>query len=165
MNLMSERQKMILRALNNTDYLMSPISHDDRIRLCKELGEEVFARDLKYLEQIGLVQQGAVAFNLNGYVIFNSSKIALTAKGVNYVNIDTIGSELDAVTIKIDKHTLEQIESIINAANLPETEKITLLKMVKEKGAEKVVSKCIDVLFSNAGSAAMALSELAKRVL
>lgn len=165
MNLMSERQKMILRALNNTDYLMSPISHDDLIRLCKELGEEVFARDLKYLEQIGLVQQGAVTFGANGHVVFNSSKIALTAKGVDYVNIDTIGSELDAVTIKIDKHTLEQIESIINAANLPETEKITLLKMVKEKGAEKVVSKCIDVLFSNAGSAAMVLSELAKRVL
>ncbi|BET97621.1 hypothetical protein TCT1_25420 [Xenorhabdus sp. TCT-1] len=48
------------------------------------------------------------------------------------------------------------------AANLPESEKKTLLQLVKEKDAESVIGKCVDTLFANAGTVSQVLSELAK---
>ncbi|MFS1538857.1 MAG: hypothetical protein ACL7BU_09360 [Candidatus Phlomobacter fragariae] len=71
--------------------------------------------------------------------------------------------ELNAIMIKIHKNIFEQIETIIKSANLPKSEKKTLLKLVK-KSVESVVRKCVDTLFVNAGAVTQLLSELAKSV-
>ncbi|WP_338885166.1 hypothetical protein [Xenorhabdus sp. TH1] len=128
------------------------------------MGWDQLAADTNYLMRIGLVEPKAVVFGIDGHYVFNTNCMALTAKGFDYANVDTIGSELNAVTIKIHKNTIEQIETIIMSANLPESEKKTLLQLVKEKGAESVVGKCVDTLFANAGAATQVLSELAKSV-
>ncbi|WP_158302372.1 hypothetical protein [Sodalis glossinidius] len=65
----------------------------------------------------------------------------------------TVGSEINAFEIKIHKQTLDQLENLINAANLGDREKHSLLQMVKEKGAEAVVGKCVDIVFANAAIA------------
>ncbi|CDH26737.1 hypothetical protein [Xenorhabdus bovienii] len=160
----SERQDMIIRTMNDREYLMSPISTEKFQSLINELGEEKLAKDLSYLQSIGLVQLGAVEIGTTDDepYSFNLNKMALTAAGVDYANMDTIGNKINTVTIKIHQNTLEQIETIILSANLPESEKKTLLQLVKEKGAESVVGKCVDTLFANAGSVTQVLSELAK---
>ncbi|WP_237388021.1 hypothetical protein [Xenorhabdus sp. Sc-CR9] len=166
MTTLSERQDMIIRTMNDREHLMRPISTEKFQYLIDELGEEKLAEDINYLQSIGLVQLGAVGIGTTDDepYSFNLHKMALTAAGVDYANMDTIGNKINTVTIKIHKNTLEQIESIIMAANLPESEKKTLLQLVKEKGAEKVVGKCVDTLFANAGAATQVLSELAKSV-
>ncbi|MDE9519794.1 hypothetical protein KKJ17_19310 [Xenorhabdus bovienii] len=166
MTTLSERQDMIIRTMNDREHLMRPISSEKFQYLIGELGEEKLAEDINYLQSIGLVQLGAVGIGATDDepYSFNLHKMALTAAGVDYANMDTIGNKINTVTIKIHKNTLEQIELIIMAANLPESEKKTLLQLVKEKGAEKVVGKCVDTLFANAGAATQVLSELAKSV-
>ncbi|MBE8598091.1 hypothetical protein [Xenorhabdus sp. BG5] len=161
---LSERQDMIIRTMNDREYLMTPISAEKFQFLIDELGEEKLAKDINYLQSIGLVQLGAVGIGATDDepYSFNLNKMALTAAGVDYANMDTIGNKVNVVTIKIHKNTLEQIEAIISSANLPESEKKTLLQLVKEKGAESVVGKCVDTLFANAGVATQVLSELAK---
>ncbi|MBD2815953.1 hypothetical protein ID850_14535 [Xenorhabdus sp. Flor] len=164
MTALAERQDMIIRAMNDREYLMSPISPENFQYLIDELGEEKLAKDINYLQSIGLVQLGAVGIGTTDDepYSFNLNKMALTAAGVDYANMDTIGNKINTVTIKIHQNTLEQFESIIMSANLPESEKKTLLQLVKEKGAESVVGKCVDTLFANAGTVSQVLSELAK---
>ncbi|WP_334467946.1 hypothetical protein [Arsenophonus sp. PmNCSU2021_1] len=157
-----ERHLMLIRELNNPDSPMQPISTEKFDFLEEKIGTNQLALDLNYLIEIGLVKKGAVVLGHNNYSLFYVEHMALTAKGFDYANTDTIGSELNAVTIKIHKNTLEQIETIIRSANLAEPEKQTLLKLVKEKGAESVVGKCVDTLFANAGTVTQVLSELAK---
>lgn len=164
---LSERQDMIIRTMNDREYLMRPISTEKFELLVKEFGEEKLAREVNYLQSIGLIQQGAIRFGVvdDEPYSFNLNKMALTAAGVDYANMDTIGNKINTITIKIHQNTLEQIETIIKSANLPESEKKTLLKLVKEKGAETVVGKCVDTLFANAGAVTQVLSELAKSAL
>ncbi|MBC8946921.1 hypothetical protein [Xenorhabdus indica] len=159
-----ERQDMIIRTMNDRDHLMRPISAEKFQYLINELGEEKLAEDINYLQSIGLVQLGAVGIGTTDDELysFNPHKMALTAAGVDYANMDTIGNKINTVTIKIHQNTLEQLEAIIKSANLPESEKKTLLQLVKEKGAESVVGKCVDTLFANAGTVSQVLSELAK---
>ncbi|WP_340611896.1 hypothetical protein [Xenorhabdus bharatensis] len=162
---LKERHLMIIRALNNPDRPLQPIS-DEKLNLLGDmLGWDQMADDTRYLMNIGLINPDAVGFSFDGRYTFRTDFMALTAKGFDYANVDTIGSELNAVTIKIHKNTLEQIETIIMSANLPESEKKTLLQLLKEKGAESVVGKCVDTLFANAGTVSQVLSELAKSVL
>lgn len=159
---LKERHEMIIRALNDPDRPMSAISGDKLQFLGDTIGWDQLASDTKYLIAAGLVDRDAIRFGIDGGYVFMGDCMALTAKGFDYANIDTVGSDVNAVTIKIHKNTIEQIESIINAINIPESEKKTLMQLVKEKGAESVVSKCVDILFSNAGAATHVLSELAK---
>lgn len=79
------------------------------------------AADTRYLIKIGLIEPKAVSFSIDGQHLFNIDCMVLTAKGFDYANNDTIGSELNAVTIKIHKNTLEQLETIINNVNLPQS--------------------------------------------
>lgn len=162
MTLIKERHQMIIRALNNPNKPLQPISSNEFDCLLEEIGEDQFVQDLLYLIDIGLVNKDAGHLNLSGNFCYSSHHMALTAKGYDYANMDTIGNELNAITIKIHKNTLDQIETIIKSANLPESEKRTLLKLVKEKGAEAIVGKCVDTLFANASVVTQVLSELAK---
>ncbi|MDR5616892.1 hypothetical protein [Arsenophonus sp.] len=164
MTALKERHLMIIRALNNPDRPMQPITREQLNALADKLGLEQLAADTSYLIKIGLIEPNAASFSIDRQPFFNIGCMALTAKGFDYANTDTIGSELNAVTIKIHKNTLEQLETIINNVNLPQSEKKTLLKLIKEKGAESVVGKCVDTLFANAGAITQILSELAKSI-
>ncbi len=164
MTAIKERHLMIIRALNNPNRPMEPINREQLNTLADKLGWEQLAADTSYLMKIGLIEPKAVSFSIDRQPFFNIDYMALTAKGFDYANTDTIGSEVNAVTIKIHKNTLEQLETIINNTNLPQSEKKTLLKLLKEKGAESVVGKCVDTLFANAGVVTQILSELAKSI-
>ncbi|WP_405468590.1 hypothetical protein ACGTI2_12400 [Morganella morganii] len=159
----NERQNMIIRALNDTENLMQPVDDNTFTLLEKLIGEHHLVKDVAYLISAGLIDNRAIQGDMGGYYI-EPHFLALTAAGFDYANIDTIGSQVKAVTIRIHQNTIEQLKSIIHAAGIPEGEKRTLLKLLREKGAEAVVSKCVDTMFSHAGAAALVLSELAKNI-
>ncbi|WP_047681000.1 MULTISPECIES: hypothetical protein [Xenorhabdus] len=158
MTMLKERQHMIIRAMNDQDHLMQPISKEKLQFLGEAFGWDQLADDINYLIKIGLVNHDAIHFDDGSYG-FNPDAMALTAAGVEYVNMDTIDDE---ITIKIHKNTLEKIETIINRANLPNAEKKEILQLVKEKGVEVVIGKCVDILFVNTSLATAVLSELTK---
>ncbi|MDX7992598.1 hypothetical protein [Xenorhabdus littoralis] len=165
MTMLKERHLMIIRAMNDQNRLMRPVSEEKLQFLGEAFGWDQLADDINYLIKIGLVNHDAIRYGIDGGYSFDSGSMTLTAAGIDYANMDTIGNEINAVTIKIHKNTLEQIETIINTVNIPDAEKKALLQLMKEKGAEVVIGKCIDIVFSNAGLAATVLSELAKRTL
>ncbi|MEX0447458.1 hypothetical protein [Xenorhabdus sp. SGI246] len=162
MTMLKERQNMIIRAMNDQNHLMQPISKEKFQFLGEAFGWDQLADDINYLIKVGLINHKAIYFDDDGSYGFNPDAMALTAAGVEYVNMDTIDDEINFMTIKVHKNTLEKIETIINRANFPNAEKQEILQLVKEKGIEAVVSKCVDILFVNTSLATAVLSELTK---
>ncbi|MBG6243539.1 MAG: hypothetical protein EKE20_17875 [Candidatus Symbiopectobacterium sp. Dall1.0] len=138
---------------------MAPISSKKFDELTEKYGKETLAHDLKFLCDRGLVHPSAVVFGTDGGKTFNIGRIALTADGVDFANADSIGNELRVTTIKIHDSTLKNIENIIKSAELSNKQKASLLSLVKDKGAEAVVGKCVEMVFANAGLATAALKE------
>lgn len=164
MHVLSERQEMIIQALNNREFLMKPITQDKFNELLDEFGEDQLARELDYLQKRGLVQDGAVRIGVvdDEAYSFNIHKMGLTADGVDCANADTLGNKLNVVNIKIHESTINNLEAMIRAVNLPDEDKKTLLDMVKEKGAEAVVSRMVDYAFANASIATKLFLEATK---
>ena len=88
--------------------------------------------------------------------------MGLTADGVDCANADTLGNKLNVVNIKIHESTINNLEAMIRAVNLPDEDKKTLLDMVREKGAEAVVSRMVDYAFANASIATKLFLEATK---
>ncbi|BET97622.1 hypothetical protein [Xenorhabdus taiwanensis] len=87
---LKERHLMIIRTLNNPDRPLQIINKEKFNLLGKELGWDQLAYDTQYLIKIGLVNPNAVSFDMNGRPLFNSAHMALTEKGFDYANMDTI---------------------------------------------------------------------------
>ncbi|MBD2814237.1 hypothetical protein ID850_05530 [Xenorhabdus sp. Flor] len=162
MTMLKERQHMIIRAMNDQNHLMQPISKEKLQFLGEAFGWDQLADDINYLIKVGLINHDAIHFNDDGGYGFNPDAMALTAAGIKYVNMDTIDDEINSITIKIHKNILEKFETIINGANLPDAEKQQILQLVKDNGVEAVVGKCVDILFVNSNLATAVLSELTK---
>lgn len=165
MTSLSEIQRDILMALNNRDYPMKPISNSQLTELEIRIGEDELAYNINYLQNQGLIKDGAIEFLGVGKFGYILPKMAHTSKGFNYINEDSIGNELNSVTIKIHQDTINKLESMIRDASISDAEKTTLMHYIKEKGVESVIGKCIDILISNTGSVTKLLSDLAKSIM
>ncbi|MDX7988110.1 hypothetical protein FE392_12325 [Xenorhabdus sp. 12] len=165
MTMLKQRQLMIIRALNDQNHQMQPISEEKFRFLGGTFGRDQLADDINYLIKIGLVNHDAMYFDIDGGYSFNLDAMVLTAAGADYVNMDEIGHETGAITIKIHKDRLEQFGTVINETNLSDTEKKKILQLINEQGIESIVGQCVDTVFSNAKLAAPVLSEVAKKVL
>ncbi|PHM45771.1 hypothetical protein Xmau_00159 [Xenorhabdus mauleonii] len=165
MTMLKQRQLMIIRALNDQNHQMRPISEEKFRFLGDTFGRDQLADDINYLIKIGLVNHDAMHFDIDGGYGFNLGAMVLTAAGVDYANMDEIDHEIDSITIKIHKNIFEQLETVINETNLSDVEKKKILHLIKEQGIESIVGQCVDTVFSNAKLAAPVLSEVAKKVL
>ncbi|EMC8779594.1 TPA: hypothetical protein U2M54_001103 [Providencia rettgeri] len=157
-----ERHNMIIRMMNDREKLMQPISDEVFQELVDKLGMDQLANDVRYLVNIGLINYDAIRFGIDGGYGFNTGSMSLTAAGVDYANMDTIGNQINTVTIKIHQNTIDNLEAMIRSANIPDEDKKSLLSLVKEKGSEAVVGKLVDTVFANAGIAAALFMEAAK---
>ncbi|UFK93508.1 hypothetical protein [Providencia rettgeri] len=157
-----ERHDMIIRMMNDRERLMQPISEEKFQELGETLGWDQLANDVRYLISVGLINYDAIRFGVDGGYGFNQAYMALTAAGVDYANMDTIGNQINTVTIKIHQNTIDNLEAMISSANIPDEDKKSLLSLVKEKGSEAVVGKLVDTVFANAGIAAALFMEAAK---
>ncbi|WP_109391288.1 hypothetical protein [Proteus cibi] len=165
MTSLSEIQRNILIALNNRNYPMKPISNSQLTELEIRIGKDTLACNINYLQDQGLIKDGAIQLSGTGKFVYILPKMALTSKGFDYINEDSIGNELNSVTIKIHQDTINKIESMIHDASISDAEKTTLIRYIKEKGVESVIGKCIDILISNTGSFTKLLSDLAKSIM
>lgn len=157
-----ERHEMIIRMMNDRERLMQPISDEKFQELVDKLGMDQLANDVGYLVNIGLINHNAIRFGIGGGYGFNTGSMSLTAAGVDYANMDTVGNQINTVTIKIHQNTIDNLETMIRSANIPEEDKKSLLSLVREKGSEAVVGKLVDTVFANAGIAAALFMEAAK---
>ncbi|HGF6560324.1 TPA: hypothetical protein ACF2YT_001220 [Providencia alcalifaciens] len=157
-----ERHDMIIRMMNDRESLMQPISEEKFQELGETLGWDQLANDVRYLISVGLINHDAIRFGIDGGYGFNPDYMALTAAGIDYANMDTIGNQINTVTIKIHQNTIDNLEAMIRSANIPDEDKKSLLSLVKEKGSEAVVGKLVDTVFANAGIAAALFMEAAK---
>ncbi|CDL80922.1 hypothetical protein [Xenorhabdus szentirmaii] len=163
MTMLKQRQLMIIRAMNDKNHPMQPISEEKFKFLGDTFGWDQLADDINYLIKIGLVNHDAMYFDIEGGYGFDPDAMSLTATGIDYANINTIDNETDSITIEIHKNILGQVETVINETNLSDAEKKNLLRLIKEHGIESIVGQCIDAVFSNAGLATPILSEVAKK--
>ncbi|MCC8380764.1 MULTISPECIES: hypothetical protein [unclassified Xenorhabdus] len=161
MTMLKERQHMIVRAMNDKNHVMKPISKEKLQFLGEAFGWDQLADDINYLVKVGLVNHFAIHFDDNGGYGFNPDSMALTAAGVDYANMDTIDDEMKSFTIKVHKNTLEQIETVIKTANIPDNEKKVILEFIREQGIETVLGKCIDTLLTKVDLAMPLFSEVA----
>ncbi|MCC8367399.1 hypothetical protein J8V57_14160 [Xenorhabdus sp. PB61.4] len=162
MTMLKERQHMIVRAMNDKNHVMKPISKEKLQFLGEAFGWDQLADDINYLVKVGLVNHFAIHFDDNGGYGFNPDSMALTAAGVDYANMDTIDDEMKSFTIKVHKNTLEQIETVIKTANIPDNEKKVILEFIREQGIETVLGKCLDTLLTKVDLATPLFSEVAK---
>lgn len=162
MHTLSERQEMIIQAINNRDFLMRPISDDKYAELVSTIGEDALTNDVYYLVQAGLINRKAIICGRTGGFILNKDDLSLTAAGVDCANADSLGNKLNVVNIQIHQNTIDNLEAMIRAANISEEDKKSLLATIKEKGAEAVVGRMVDYAFANAGIAAKLFYEAAK---
>lgn len=65
-----ERHLMILRALNNPDRPMQPITREQLNALADKLGLEQLAADTSYLIKIGLIEPNAASFSIDRQPFF-----------------------------------------------------------------------------------------------
>lgn len=144
-----ERHDMILKTLNDSSIVCPPITQEKLDFLLENMSEDEFNNDLMYLQKISLIEN-CIIQGIDGRFSHDFSNLKLTADGFDYVNLETVGKDINSVTIKIHKNTLDNISNIIKSSNLKPEEKNKLLSIVKEKGAEKLVGYCFDTAISNA---------------
>ncbi|PHM38326.1 hypothetical protein [Xenorhabdus innexi] len=162
MTMLKERQHMIIRAMNDKNHLMKPISKEKLQFLGEAFGWDNLADDINYLVKVGLVNHYAIHFDDNGAYGFNPDSMALTAAGVDYANMDTMDDEMKSFTIKVHKNAFEQIETVIKMANITKAEKQIILEFIKNQGVEAALGKCIDTLLTKSDLIIALFSEAAK---
>ena len=129
-------------------YRLSPLPPDEYKRLQEKYAEDDLISAVAYFIEEGMIPSNALDSDFSGPFLIRSN-LRLTSTGFNYATNDPIGNEINSITVKLHSNTLQQLESIINASNLTEENKKTLLMKLKEKGGEHFITKCIDFGFSN----------------
>lgn len=87
--------------------------------------------NLFYLEGHGLIVSGVFASS-DGFA-WDNYQTRIKPKGIDFIRDDGgIGAVLNVQTIRLHSDTLVTIESIISAANLPESERKGLISKLRE---------------------------------
>lgn len=133
--------------------IMRPISDGDLDALIKKYGRDEIIDCLEYLVAKKMVQPNCLVKFLSGDKEIVSQAVALTADGYDIATDDELGYKISSVNIRIHSNTLNQLADMINSSGLKAEEKQTLLSKIKEKGADHVIGRCIDLAFSSAPTA------------
>lgn len=90
--------------------------------------EILLGSTLVYLEEHGLITSGSVVPGFDGKIYFDSSKIKISAKGLDFLEDDGgLGAILGAVVIKLHCDTLEALEGFILHGSADPADKQKLL--------------------------------------
>ncbi|OOF75514.1 hypothetical protein BKG91_03460 [Rodentibacter caecimuris] len=114
--------------------------------------------NLFYLQEHQLVDGFSIKYALGGGSVENFYSARLTNKGADFLLDDGgLSSILGTITVKFHEDTLKALlTSKIQSANIPESEKSTLLSALKNlsgKALEQVITKLVDLGFENADQA------------
>jgi hypothetical protein len=139
-------------------YPMRPLPEFELDILFDKYDEEELMAAIRYLIARGMIAPKAL-YETNDGTFIDEDYLMLTAEGYDIATGDALGYEISAVTVKLHSNTLQQLDSIIKESNLKDDEKRKLLTQLKEKGAEHVLTRCIDLLLSNAKTAGLVLTQ------
>ena len=129
-------------------YRLDPLPSGEYKRLREKYAYGDLISAVTYFIDEGMIPSNACNGDCSGPFLIPPN-LRLTSTGFNFATNDPIGNEINSITVKLHSNTLQQLESIINASNLTEENKKTLLMKLKEKGGEHFITKCIDFGFSN----------------
>lgn len=139
-------------------YPMRPLPESELDILYDKYDEEELIAATRYLIAKRMINPDALREATDGAFIV-SDCLMLTADGYDIATGDALGYEISAVTVKLHSNTLQHLDSIIKASNLKEDEKQKLLAQLKEKGAEHILTRCIDLALSNTKTAGLMLMQ------
>jgi predicted solute-binding protein len=142
-------------------YPMRPLPKDEFDNLINKYEEAELVDAAKYLIKKGMLNPNAVSQTFDETSLSHHF-LELTADGYDIATGDALGYEISAVTVKLHSNTLQQLDSIIKESNLKAEEKRKLLTQLKEKGAEYVLTRCIELLVSNAKAVGLVLAQYLK---
>lgn len=111
--------------------------------------------NLYYLRELGLVTLLDSQYTDLGREIHCAT---ITAKGIDFIEDDGgVSAILGTVTVKLHEDTLRQlIEAKLQAANIPEEQKSSILQALREAPGEttkQLITKLVDLGMENAGKA------------
>ncbi|OOF46579.1 hypothetical protein BKK52_11230 [Rodentibacter trehalosifermentans] len=114
--------------------------------------------NLFYLQEHQLVDGFSITYALGGASVENFYNARLTNKGADFLLDDGgLSAILGTITVKFHEDTLKALlASKIQSANIPASEKSTLLSALKNlsgKALEQVITKLVDLGFENADQA------------
>lgn len=153
-----ELQMELLKILYNQAF--KPLTMKQYDSLVEKYGKDAVLENLYFLAKQKLIE-GILIETLEDGSSLIPDTIKITAKGIDFINPDSIGNDLNAITVKIHSSSLSQIENIIKNAGLTKPEQEKLLKRLKDKGLEHFVSNLVDVGFSHLPTAYTLLHNLA----
>jgi hypothetical protein len=123
--------------------------------------EETLIGNMLYLEEHDLIVSGISRY-LEGRAMINSSKLKITARGLDFLADDGgLSATRGVVTIKLHDDTLKSlIESKILASDLPQPDKnrwIDQLRTLPVDATKHLTLKLLDLGLSNAPAALAAI--------
>lgn len=139
-------------------YPMRPLPESELDALCEKYDEEELFAAVQFLIAKGMIDPRAV-YELNDGFHIDPDRLMLTADGYDIAAGDKLGYKISGVTVKLHGNTLQHLDSIIKSSNLKEEDKEKLLAELKEKGAEHILTRCIDLTLSNAKTAGVMLMQ------
>ena len=155
-NLFEQVRRDMLSTL--AKYPMQPLPESELDILYDKYDDEELLAAVRYLIAKGMIDPRAV-YETNDGVHIDPDCLTLTADGYDIATGDKLGYEISAVTVKLHSNTLQHLDSIIKSSNLKEEDKEKLLAELKEKGAEHILTRCIDLTLSNAKTAGVMLMQ------
>ena len=155
-NLFEEVKSDMLSTL--VKYPMRPLPESELDTLYDKYDEEELFAAMQFLIARGMMDPRAVYETNDGFYI-DPDRLMLTAEGYENAAGDKLGYKISGVTVKLHSNTLQHLDSIIKSSNLKEEDKEKLLAELKEKGAEHILTRCIDLTLSNAKTAGVMLMQ------
>lgn len=125
-----------------------PLTSKQYDSLVEKYGSDNVISNLEFLIKTGAIE-GEIVRDIESNAIVNTGSIVITAKGIDYLDPESIGNDFNAITIKIHSSSLAQIEEIIKNSGLTKQEQDKLLKRLKDKGLDHFVGNMVDVAFTS----------------
>ena len=114
------------------------VHYEDFNELCDNYSEHFIAANLYYLQQHGLLEEGAIRISMDNHYSFSTPRC--THKGADFVADDGgLSAILGTVTVRLHEDTIrELIELRISQSDLPQKEKSEMISMIKKLPADSI---------------------------
>ncbi|OOF84440.1 hypothetical protein BKG93_07895 [Rodentibacter ratti] len=146
-------QKNILLKLAET----YPLPNGNELHtLCEDIN--VLTANIFYLQEHDLIRDFQLILSVDAEATINIIYTTITKNGMDFLAADGgLSAILGTITVKFHEDTLKALlTSKIQSANIPDSEKSTLLSALKNlsgKALEQVITKLVDLGFENADQA------------
>ncbi|WP_369788353.1 hypothetical protein [Rouxiella sp. WC2420] len=95
-------------------------------------GFEILVSNMLYLSGHGLISTEVNSY-LGGKKALNLQKTIISSKGIDFLRNDGgLGAILNVINVRLHSDTINKLESIIGASNVPEEEKASMISTLRK---------------------------------